>query len=577
MADDRVQTDREILAEAHAKGLGATLATYVRLSGPGWLQSAITLGGGSLASGLYLGILAGYTMMWLQPLAMMLGIVMLGAIGYVTLTTGERPFRAINEHVNPVLGWGWALAVAAANIIWCLPQYALAHDAASNNLLPGILGADGALNRAVAPHLPTDAPWSTFVANNADKLTVAVLLFFLCTAITWSYDRKGKGVRVYEFILKMFVAAIVICFFGVVIVMMIKGQLPWQDVWRGFVPNVGQVLRPSPAFEPVLAAIGSDEARAYWTDLIVDKQRDVVISAAATAVGINMTFLFPYSLLRKGWTREFRGLTIFDLATGMFVPFVLATGCIVLASATQFHAHVTPDFKVDEKQGVVQPPADLAAEFTSYLDQREKAVGTEIDLAEQKLAAMLVNRKANHLSQSLERLTGKIVANYIFGLGVIAMTISTITILMLISGFVICEMLGFEPGGWPHRLGSLVAGISGMFGPFIWKGKALFYLAVPTSVLGFVLLPFAYITFVLLMNSKSLLGDDRPRGLARLVWNLLMFVAAGAATIGSLYTIWNKAGYYGVAAVAAFVLLATLVGVNRYNERRRGATSTAEE
>ncbi len=573
MSGKRIETDREILAAAQAKGFWATLAAYTRLSGPGWLQSAITLGGGSLASGLYLGILAGYTMMWLQPVAMILGIIMLSAIGYVTLTTGERPFRAINEHVNPVLGWGWALAVAAANIVWCLPQFALSYDAASKNLLPSVLGADGSLNRAAAGMLPSGTPFWDFVRPNADKLVVVAVIFVLSVAITWSYDRKGKGIRIYETILKIFVAVIVVCFFGVVIVMSVKGELPWDQVWQGLIPDVQKVLRPSPGFQSILDAIADEQARAYWSDLIVHKQRDVVISAAATAVGINMTFLFPYSLLRKGWTREFRGLTIFDLATGMFIPFVLATGCIVLASATQFHTKVTADFKIDEAAGTVTPPAEFARPFNEFLENRRNKVAGDVELAEQKLAAMLVNRKANHLSASLEKLTGKVVGNYIFGFGVVAMTISSITILMLISGFVICEMLGFEPGGWPHRLGALVAAIGGVFGPFIWKGKALFYLAVPTSVFGFVLLPFAYVTFVLLMNSKSLLGDDRPRGIKRLVWNVLMIIAAGAATIGSVYTIWDKAGYYGIAAVAAFVLLALLVGINRYNERRRRAKS----
>ncbi len=582
MPDDSTQTDHaprtegEILAEAQARGFWSTLGAYTKLSGPGWLQSAITLGGGSLASGLYLGILAGYSMMWLQPLAMILGIVMLSAIGYVTLTTGERPFRAINEHVNPVLGWGWALAVAAANIVWCLPQFSLAYGAISKNLAPNLLGADGRLNETAARTLPGGTPFWDFVQLNADKILVVSLVFIACVAITWSYDRKGRGVQVYELILKVFVGVIVVCFFGVVVVMSIKGDLPWHRVWQGLVPNLQQVLKPTDTFRPFLAAIADEQARAYWTDLIVNKQRDVVISAAATAVGINMTFLFPYSLLRKGWTREFRGLTIFDLATGMFIPFILATGCIVLASATQFHTQITADFEIDESAGVVVPPARFAKEFTGFLEGRQAKIPGEPDLAEQRIAAMLVNRKADDLSSSLAGLTGKFVADYIFGLGVLAMTMSSITILMLISGFVICEMLGFEPRGWPHRLGALVAGVGGLLGPFIWSGKASFYLAVPTSVFGFVLLPFAYVTFMLLMNSKSLLGDDRPRGLSRFVWNTLMFIASAAATIGSIYMVWVKAGYFGIAAVGAFVLLAVLVGINRYNERRRNSAASGD-
>jgi len=113
----RIKRDRELIAEAREKGGGALLKTFVRLSGPGWLQSAITLGGGSLSSSLYLGVLAGFALLWLQPLVMVLGIVMLSAIGYVTLSTGEKPFRAINERVNPVLGWGWLIATMMANCV----------------------------------------------------------------------------------------------------------------------------------------------------------------------------------------------------------------------------------------------------------------------------------------------------------------------------------------------------------------------------------------------------------------------------------------------------------------------------
>ena len=89
----QVEQDRQAILDAKQKGTLATLMTYARLSGPGWLQGAITLGGGSLAGSLYLGVIGGYEMMWLQPLMMILGIVMLSAIGYVALSIEERPFE----------------------------------------------------------------------------------------------------------------------------------------------------------------------------------------------------------------------------------------------------------------------------------------------------------------------------------------------------------------------------------------------------------------------------------------------------------------------------------------------------
>ena len=42
-----------------------------------------------------------------------------------------------------------------------------------------------------------------------------------------------------------------------------------------------------------------------------------MIAAAASAVGINMTFFMPFVLLRRKWGREHRGLAKFDLWTAL--------------------------------------------------------------------------------------------------------------------------------------------------------------------------------------------------------------------------------------------------------------------
>ena len=135
------------------------------------------------------------------------------------------------------------------------------------------------------------------------------------------------------------------------------------------------------------------------------------------------------------------------------------------------------------------------------------------------------------------------------------MALSTISLLMLISGFVVCEIFDLPPHGWAHRLGSLAA-CTGVLGPFVWSGNAKFWLAVPTSVFGFILLPIAYFTFFLLMNQRSLLGDNLPKGASRLVWNLLMGIAATVAGVAAIYMVWVKAEWYGIGAVALFLLAA---------------------
>ena len=334
---------------------------------------------------------------------------------------------------------------------------------------------------------------------------------------------------------------------------------------------------------------GSAQA-SWWEARIVSGQQDVMIAAAATAVGINMTFLLPYSMLRKGWGRGHRGLATFDLGTGLLIPFALATGCVVVAAASQFHA------RYDE--ALVSDPAAAAGSsaYLSTLDARLKQDFTDdaaayeavsirpalksdlgegpfvdrvaqilptIDLVDRKLAAMLLKRDAFHLAGALEPLTGGRVAHLVFGIGVLGMALSTIIVLMLISGFAFCEAFGAQPRGTAHRAGAMVAGLIGALGPFVWKGEAKFYLAVPTSNFGMALLPIAYWTFFLMMNSRSLLGDDLPKGAKRVVWNASMLVAAGIATFASVTTIEKNLGAKGMWAMGAFLGLALIVHLRR--------------
>ncbi len=550
------------LEEVQKKPFFSRLAAYVPLSGPGWLQGAITLGGGSLSGSLYLGVLAGFGLMWLQPLAMIMGIIMLSSIAYVSLSTGERPFDAINKHINPVLGWGWAIATMMANFVWCMPQFSLGTAAVQQNLLPHLLGSDSGLDDFTA------------------KLIIVAFLFISAGIIIWFYDSGGKGIRIFEWVLKGMVAVVVISFFGVVGSMAFSSEgLPWGMIFAGFVPDFSLFSKPSAMLEPVVAATG--EYADFWSNIIVKDQRGVMITAAATAVGINMTFLLPYSMLKKGWGKVHRELAIFDLAVGLFFPFMLATSCVVIAAASQFHAQPAVGFlgELDNNGDLIAPAGNLVGSYNKLVDGRlQQQLGAEFDAikadsaqleaaraalpeADKRIAAMLVKRDAFNLADSLTRLTGKVFSQYIFGIGVLGMAISTIIILMLINGFVFCEIFNLPHTGFYHRLGCFLAACSGALGPFVWKGDAALWLAVPTSMFAFVLLPIAYFTFFFMMNSPRLMGPSLPRGIQRIVWNILMLTAASLAAVGSIFSILNspyKVG--GLTALGVFVALAAVVG-----------------
>ena len=317
-AETSVERDRQSLIDAQQQGGLAIFKTFVRLSGPGWLQSAITLGSGSLAGALFLGVLGGTSLLWLQLVAIVMGVIMLSAISYVTLSTGERPFRAINKHVNPVLGWGWLIATCMANMIWCMPQFSVSFAALQKNLFPTAIGD-----------------------TLSTKVSLSVILFVAALVVVLLNGRRGVAAKIFDTLLKALVGMIVLCFFGVVIYLSVDGRLDWGQIFSGFIPDLRQWNQPTGQVAALLEGL-PENLQQFWTERLVKEQRAVMIGAAATAVGINMTFLLPYSMLNRGWNKPFRGLARFDLATGMAIPYVLVTSCVVIASAATFHAKVDP-------------------------------------------------------------------------------------------------------------------------------------------------------------------------------------------------------------------------------------------
>jgi len=551
---DNDNSASEELAELKAINegpLGKRLAYFTKKSGPGWLQGAITLGGGSLAGALYLGVFAGNNMMWLQPMAMILGVIMLSAISYVTLSTGERPFRSINEHVSPVLGWAWIIATLMANIVWCMPQFALGTAAVQQNLLGG----------------KTDGIGSTLI--------ISAVLFGVAVVVNLFYESGGKGIKLFEMILKILVGIVVLSFFGVVITLTVNGKLEWGTILAGFIPSISSLTEAAPTFGPAIQATG--ENAGFWSSKIAADQRDIVMTAFGTAVGINMTFLLPYSMLKKRWGKAHRGLAIFDLSIGLIVPFVLATACVVIASASTFHAQYGDVLNED---GSVK--AEMAGAYASQIDalvkhQAGEAAATmdadamtaardALPLADRQLAAMLAKRDNLNLAGALEPLAGKGVSQIVFGVGVLGMAVSTIIILMLINGFTLCEMFNMPGNRAVHFAGAVIAGVGGFLGlKYLWSDSNIkAAMAIPTSVIGSSLLPIAYFTFLLLMNSRSVLGADRLRGGKRLFMNVLMIIATVVATAGSVWAIKDKnlgsipIGKIGICILIALFILGTI-------------------
>lgn len=552
IGNSKLEAQRKELVQAREKGTWATLKTFAKFSGPGWLQSATTLGGGSLASALYLGVLGGVGFMWLQPLAMILGIVMLAAISYVTLSVRNRPMQEINAQVSPILGYGWALCSMIACFVFAMPQFAL-----------GVAG----ITQNFAQMEPANV-------GTGIEVTITALFYILAMFMVCMYAVGGKGLKFFERIIKLSVAAIVVCFFGVVISLTFSGKIDWSRVMVGFIPTFSALSEPSPDFMAFIKNLAPEGAK-FWTEMIVSQQRDVIISAAAMAVGINMTFLFPYSMLKKGWNKDFRQLAIFDLATGLFIPFLLATSCIVVASASQFHAKPAAGLSDSTMVGgklvsqAVKPAPNLVSGYVDLLDKRisfnigaqkfaamdtpqKDAARNALPRSERDMAAMLVKRDASNLSETLAPLVGEDIARYVFGLGVIGMAINAVLMNMLICGLCFSEIFNKHGSAKWQIAGSALIAISAIASVF-FKGAKM-WLVIHAGVIAMVFLPVAYIAFMVIMNSRKILGNEVPQGGKRAIWNALMTCSVIASSCASLWVLWNKLGAWGPAIFALFAV-----------------------
>lgn len=402
---------------------------YLKWMGPGYMQSAMTLGGGTAFAAIFAGAAFGYSLLWVAPFAMALGIVMLSAVAHQTLSTNENPFRAMKRHAGPAFAYGWAFSGIFSSIIWQFAQYALA----SSMLV------------AIARHYGHDVPsWAMGLVALAWCVTVALL-----------YDQSPRFIRFYEKVIKAMVWFIIGCF-GFV-------------VFKTGIPNPSELVGGLNPFR-VPAENKGVEAGV------------LIVSGLAAAVGANMVFVYPYTLRKRGWGREHRRLARLDLGFGMFIPYAIAASLILIASASVFY----------------------------YGDPA---------LFEGKKIAPWV---AAEVFAAPDRL-GPVAGLWIFGLGIVAMALSSITMQMLCSGFALCEMCGWEAHGPRYKLGLLLPAI-GVLGSVFWSDIAL-WVAVPTNVICGFLLPFAYFGFIKLQRSREYLGDDRPSGLTGSLWLLGMVVS----------------------------------------------------
>ena len=446
-APEVLAKEKTELAELQGKGLLHRWRVFGAKSGPGWLQSALVLGSGSAMASLFAGAYLQYKLLWVQPLAMILGIVMFAAMSYQTLSTGIRPFDAMKRFIHPAVAWAWAIGALVATMIWHLPQYALA------------AGMTDDMIKATTGWEPSSPAVQTLVF-----IAIGLGVLALSTTVVWCYSSGHRGIRIYERTLKALIWMIILAFLIVIYKAVRRGGMEWGALFKGFLP----------------LHIPTDR-----------RGVSIVMAAFSAATGINATFLFPYTLLARGWGKEHRDLSRFDLLTGMLLPFCIATSLMVIATGC-----------------TIYDPVEFASGSTR--------------LSPMKAAAMF---ESVGLSPFVSRI--------VFGLGILGMALSSITMHMLICGFAACEMFGVEPGGWRYRLACLIPA-PGVAGVVLWQYVGP-WIAIPASAICGLMLPIAFIAFFILNNSKKYLGEHKPTGTKALVWNIAMLVSISATMASIIY------------------------------------------
>ena len=123
---------------------------------------------------------------------------------------------------------------------------------------------------------------------------------------------------------------------------------------------------------------------------------------------------------------------------------------------------------------------------------------------------------------------------------------------MLICGLCFSEILGKRGAPKWQVAGSALIAVSAIASVF-FKGAKM-WIVIHAGVIAMIFLPVAYCAFMLIMNSRKILGSEVPKGGKRVLWNVLMFCSVIASLTASLWVLWNKLGMWGPAILAAFAL-----------------------
>jgi Mn2+/Fe2+ NRAMP family transporter len=263
---------------------------YLRLGGPGFMDSALTLGAGTLTAAMLSGSTFGYKTMWLLWVAMGLGIFMMTAMARFTCRGGFRVIQVQNRY------HGWAVGslmtalvgTAAVAVIFNYGQYSI-----GTHLIESLTPLMGF-------KFPRSINW--------------VVYMVITSILILSYGRRGRrGIALVENFMKLSIGIMMVCFGACLILV----GVDWGAMLRGMtIP---------------------------WLPAGV-KGLDLFIASSAAAIGVMDWVFFHYAGLARGWGRRHESLARFDIGAGLFLPFILVNYLVIgVFAGTLYKQGITPE------------------------------------------------------------------------------------------------------------------------------------------------------------------------------------------------------------------------------------------
>jgi len=276
--------EKAFMAELNRKPFWKKLGGYIKLSGPGFLGAAMTLGAGSFASSIVLGASYGYSMLWVPIYSFAFGLFML-ALATRFVTSSEMPIIVAQDKFHGKFFGSFATGIIACFlgcVIYSFGQYALGADAVEQ------------VFDTINMQIPKGSGW--------------IVIFILSAPISFLYGQGGDGakfVKIVENIMKLLILLMILLFATVVFVT----GIDFPAVLKGIIiPTLPSGL-----------------------DGIV-----MMIASLTAVIGVMDWVLFNNGMYSRGYSEEHETLGRFDSVFGGLLPVALILSLVTIAFAEAF-------------------------------------------------------------------------------------------------------------------------------------------------------------------------------------------------------------------------------------------------